>query len=215
MKVSDNAKNEQKKEKKGSRQNLILAIAALLVMGGIGIYSRLPISTGQPFKFAIGTAVLDPRTAHGQDFFDNGFVVKEFKPMDQGDVLNPDDKIGTKMSVISCNISLDGVKLGNVMLKRTSDYGTAAKKCKADRIVIYLEDDNKDLVRVEGIEQEPVLASDLTMERLTAALGEYTDSGASMGDSDDTDYTWKRKHYSLTVSCEPDDTLKSVEIVYK
>lgn len=215
MKVRDHAQNEQKKEKKGSRQNLILAIAALLVMGGIGIYSRLPISTGQPFKFAIGTAVLDPRTAHGQDFFGNGFEVKEFKPMDQGDVLNPDDKIGTKSPVISCNISLDGVKLGNVMLKRTSDYGSAAKKCKADSITIHLEDDNKDMVRVEGIEAEPLLASDLTMERLTAALGECTDSGAGMGSSDNTDYTWKRKHYSLTVSLKPDDTLNSVEIEYK
>lgn len=215
MKVRDNAQNEQKKEKKGSRQNLILAIAALLVMGGIGIYSRLPISTGQPFKFAIGTAVLDPRTAHGQDFFDNSFEVKEFKPMDQGDVLNPDDKIGTKSPVISCNISLDGVKLGNVILKRTSDYGSAAKKCKADSITIHLADENRDMVRVEGIEEVPVLASDLTMERLTAALGEYTDSGASMGSSDNTDYTWTRKHYSLTVSFKPDDTLNSVEIKYK
>lgn len=215
MKVRDNAQNEQKKEKKGSRQNLILAIAALLVMGGIGIYSRLHVSTGQPFKFAIGTAVLDPRTAHGQDFFDNGFEVKEFKPMDQGDVLNPDDKIGTKSPVISCNISLDGVKLGNLILKRTSDYGSAAKKCKADSITIHLADENRDMVRVEGIEEEPVLASDLTMERLNAALGEYTDSGASMGSSDNTDYTWKRKHYSLTVSFEPDDTLNSVEIEYR
>ena len=215
MKVRDHAQNEQKKEKKDSRQNLILAIAALLVMGGIGIYSRLPISTGQPFKFAIGTAVLDPRTAHGQDFFDNGFEVKEFKPMDQGDVLNPDDKIGTKSPVISCNISLDGVKLGNVILKRTSDYGSAAKKCKADRITIHLEGDNKDMVRVEGVEEEAVLVSDLTMERLTAALGEYADSGASMGSSDNTDYTWTRKHYSLTVSFKPDDTLNSVEVEYK
>lgn len=215
MKVRDHAQNEQKKEKKGSRQNLIFAIAALLVMGGIGIYSRLPISTGQPFKFAIGTAVLDPRTAHGQDFFDNGFEVKEFKPMDQGAVLNPDDKIGTKSPVVSCNISLDGVKLGNVILKRTSDHGSAAKKCKADRITIHLEDDNKDMVRVEGIEEEPLLASDLTMERLNAALGECTDSGASMGSSDNTDYTWKRKHYSLTVSFKPDDMLNSVEIKYK
>lgn len=215
MKVRDHAQNEQKKEKKGSRQNLILAIVALLVMGGIGIYSRLPISTGQPFKFAIGTVVLDPRTARGQDFFDNGFEVKEFKPMDQGDALNPDDKIGTKTPVISCNISLDGVKLGNVILKRTSDYGSAAKKCKANSITIYLEDDNKDLVRVEGIEGEPVPVSGLTMERLNAALGEYTDSGASMGSSDNTDYTWKRKHYSLTVSFKPDDTLNSVEVEYK
>lgn len=68
---------------------------------------------------------------------------------------------------------------------------------------------------MEGIEAEPLLASDLTMERLTAALGECTDSGASMGSSDNTDYTWKRKHYSLTVSFKPDDTLNSVKIEYK
>ena len=77
MKAKDNAQNGAKKGDKTSREKLITAIVALLVIVGGGTYSRLPISTGKPFKIAVGNAVLDPRTSHGHDFFDNGFEVKE------------------------------------------------------------------------------------------------------------------------------------------
>lgn len=159
-----------------------MAIVALLVIVGVGTYSRLPISTGEPFKIAVGNAVLDPRTSLGKDFFDNGFEVKEFKPMDQGNVLEPDDKIGTKQAVVSCTISLD---------------------------------ENKDKVYVEGIEEKAVRLSELTMERLTAALGQYTDATEGLGSNDVMDYTWKRKQYSLTVSFNEDGTLYGVKVAYK
>lgn len=215
MKVRDNAQNEQKKGDMSSKQKLILGIAALLVIIGVGVYSRLPISTGQPFKIAMGTVVLDARTSHGQDLFDNGFEVKEFKPMDKGHVLQPDDKIGTKSTFVSCNVSLDGVPMGNVYLNRTSKYGSAAKKCKVGKITVYVKDENKDKVTVEGIEQAPVMVSDLTMERLSAALGDYTDSSESLAGDGIMDYTWKRKHYYLTVSYNTDNTLFAVETEFR
>lgn len=215
MKAKDNAQNGAKKGDRTSREKLITAIVALLVIVGVGIYSRLPISTGEPFKIAAGNAVLDPRTSQGKDFFDNGFEVKEFKPMDQGDVLEPDDKIGTKQAVVTCTIRLDGVKMGTAVFSRTSKYGTAAGKCSVKSITIYSNDENKDMVYVEGIEEEAVRLSELTMERLTAALGQYTDATEGLGSNDVMDYTWKRKHYSLTVSFNADDTLSGVKVAYK
>lgn len=215
MRVRDNAQNGQKNEDWTPKQKLIIAIAALLVIVGVGTYSKLPISTGQPFKIAVGAAVLDPRISHGQDFFDNGFEVKEFKPMDQGDVLKPDDKIGTKQPVVSCTVSLDGTKMGTAIFSRTSKYGSAARKCKVNSITIYVNDENRDRVYVEGIEEEALPASELTMERLTAALGQCTETSEGQGSSEVMDYTWKRKHYSLIVSFERDDTLHAVKAVYE
>lgn len=215
MRARDNAQNGAKKGDRTSREKLITAIVALLVIIGVGTYSKLPVSTGEPFKIAAGNAVLDPRTSHGHDFFDNGFEVKIFKPMDQGDVLEPDDKIGTKQAVVSCTLSLDGVKMGTAVFSRTSDYGTAAGKCSVKSITIHANDENKDKVYVEGIAEEAVRLSELTMERLTAALGQYTDATEGLGSNDVMDYTWKRKHYSLTVSFNADDTLYAVEVAYK
>lgn len=41
--------------------------------------------------------------------------------------------------------------------------------------------------------------SDLTMERLTAALGQYTDSAEGLGSNDVKDYTWKRNDYNTAL----------------
>lgn len=119
------------------------------------------------------------------------------------------------MAVVSCTISLDGVKMGTAFFSRTSKYGTDAGKCSVKIITIHANDENKDMVYVEGIEEEAVRLSELTMERLTAALGQYTDATESLGSNDVMDYTWKRKHYSLTVSFNADDTLYGVKVAYK
>lgn len=78
-----------------------------------------------------------------------------------------------------------------------------------------MNDENRDRVYVEGIKEEALPASELTMERLTAALGQCTETSEGQGSSEVMDYTWKRKHYSLIVSFEGDDTLHAVKAVYE
>lgn len=226
IKDKEQERKEYEQSPQGKRKkilgNLVIFLIAAALLIALYVSDHHPAFIGTPHPTSIDGFAIIPGETTGAQLYEAGFQLADrsmFSVEIHGDTADSgyrdffplDSELEKRSYVGGLSLIRDGKVYAFVdMVNETGSTKTLAET-KVQGVTVY-----EDTLKAEVAQMEGISTGDMTLESLTAILGEPTSESSEYdADGDRPEYIWSKGHYRAELVVHPDGHFHSFSSYYE